>query len=96
MNTNAIVQDVPSVEIAISYAGDDLIRDGKQDLLTPLLDIKHLGTELNIPISHKIIEGHGGILDMKSGDGLNYFIIKLPMLDRRSANISIEGGRFSG
>lgn len=96
MNTNAVVQDVPSVEIAISYAGEEMIRDGKQDLLTPLLDIKHLGTELNIPISHKIIEGHGGILDMKSGDGLNKFIIKLPILDRRSANISIEGGRISG
>lgn len=96
MNTNAVIQECPSVEISISYEGDELIGEGKQDLLTPLLDIKHLGTELNIPISHKIIEGHGGILDIKSGDGLNTFIIKLPILDRRSANISIEGGRISG
>jgi nitrogen-specific signal transduction histidine kinase len=96
MNTNAVVQDVPSVEVAISFAGDELIREGKQDLLKPLLDIKHLGTELNIPISHKIIEGHGGSLDIRSGDGLNTFIIKLPILDRRSTNISIEGGRLSG
>lgn len=96
MNTNAVVKDVPSVEIAISYTGDELVREGKQDLLKPLLDIKHLGTELNIPISHKIIEGHDGSLDIKSGDGVNSFIIKLPILDRRTANISIEGGRISG
>jgi PAS domain S-box-containing protein len=96
MNTNAVIQEVPFVEISISFAGDELVGEGKQDLLTPLLDIKHLGTELNIPISHKIIEGHGGILDIKSGDGLNTFLIKLPILDRRSANISIEGGRISG
>ncbi len=96
MNTNAVVQEVPSVEIAISFAGDELISDGKQDLLKPLLDIKHLGTELNIPISHKIIEGHGGSLDIKSAEGINTFIIKLPILERRSANISIEGGRISG
>ena len=96
MSASATVQEVPSVEMTISYEGDALIREGKQNLLTPLLDIKHLGTELNIPISHKIIEGHGGSLDIKSTDGLNSFIIKLPILDRRSANISIQGGRING
>lgn len=96
MSASATVQEVPSVEMIISYEGDALIREGKQNLLTPLLDIKHLGTELNIPISHKIIEGHGGSLDIKSTDGLNSFIIKLPILDRRSANISIQGGRING
>jgi nitrogen-specific signal transduction histidine kinase len=96
MNTNAVAQEVPSVEIAISFAGDELIGEGKQDLMKPLLDIKHLGTELNIPISHKIIEGHGGSLDVKSGDGINAFIVKLPILERRSSIISIEGGRISG
>ncbi|MEW6600105.1 MAG: histidine kinase dimerization/phospho-acceptor domain-containing protein [Nitrospirota bacterium] len=96
MNANPLLQDVPSVEIAVSFAGEEVSGDAKQDLLKPLLDIKHLGTELNIPISNKIIEGHGGSLDMKSGNGLNTFIIKLPILDRRSTNISIEGGRISG
>lgn len=96
MNTNAVIQEVPTVEINLSFAGDELAGEGKQDFLKPLLDIKHLGTELNIPISNKIIEGHGGTLEMKSGDGLNIFTIKLPIPDRRSANISIEGGRISG
>jgi nitrogen-specific signal transduction histidine kinase len=96
MSTDAIVHEVPFVEISISFEGGELIMDGKQDLFKPLLDIKHLGTELNIPISHKVIEGHGGSLDIKSGDGLNAFIIKLPILDRRGVNISIQGGRISG
>ena len=96
MNASAVVQDAPSVEVSISFEGDEAIKDGKQNLLKPLLDITHLGTELNVPISHKIIEGHGGSLDIRSGDGLNAFVINLPILDRRAANISIEGGRISG
>ncbi len=96
MNTNAVIKEVPCVEISLSFEGDELSKEGKPDLLKPLLDIKHLGTELNIPISHKIIEGHGGVLDIRSGAGLNAFIITLPILDRRSTNISIEGGHING
>ncbi len=95
ININALVQDDRTVELLISYEGAESIKDGNQYLLKPLLDIKHLGTELNVPISHKIIEGHGGSLDMKSEDGLNTFVIKLPIMERRSANISIKGGRIS-
>ncbi|HDH05569.1 MAG TPA: GAF domain-containing protein [Nitrospirae bacterium] len=96
MDVDTIMQDTPFIEISIKYAGDISIRDGKQNLLKPLLDIGHLGTELNVPISHKIIEGHSGSLDMKSEGGINTFIIRLPVVDRRSSEVSFERGHFSG
>ncbi len=96
MNAHARIQDAPFVEMSLSYSGDESIKDEKHDLLKPLLDIKHLGTELNVPISHKIIEGHSGSLEIKSEDGVNAFIITLPILDRRGTNVSIKGGHISG
>jgi len=95
MNANIFMDRPSSVEILITYDGDESIEDGKQDLLKPLLDIKNLGTELNVPISNKIIEGHGGSLDIKSKEGINTYLIRLPILDRRGATVSYEGGCVS-
>jgi nitrogen-specific signal transduction histidine kinase len=96
MNAGAKLHDVPFVDVLITYSSDKPIEKEKETLLKPLLDIKHLGTELNVPLSHKIIEGHGGSLDMKSEDGIDAFIIKLPIHDRRSADVSVEGGHTGG
>ncbi len=96
MNANIFMDRPSSVEILITYDGDESIEDGKQDLLKPLLDIKNLGTELNVPISNKIIEGHGGSLDIKSKEGINTYLIRLPILDGRGATVSYEGGCESG
>ncbi len=83
MSAGTIMHDVPSVVISIKYRGDKSIEKGKKNLLKPLLDINNLGAELNIPISHKIIEGHNGNIDIKSEEGTNSFIIKLPALERK-------------
>jgi nitrogen-specific signal transduction histidine kinase len=95
MNANIFMGYPSSVEILITYDGDESIEDGKQDLLKPLLDIKNLGIELNVPISNKIIEGHGGSLDIKSREGINTYIIRLPIFDRRGSTVSYEGGYVS-
>jgi nitrogen-specific signal transduction histidine kinase len=93
---NAILMEhSASVEILITYDGDESIEERKQDLLKPLLDIKNLGAELNVPISNKIIEGHGGSLDIKSKEGINTYIIRLPVVDRRGAAVTSKGGYFS-
>jgi two-component system, sporulation sensor kinase E len=92
MNANIFMDRPSSVEILITYDGDESVEDGKQDLLKPLLDIKNLGTELNVPISNKIIEGHGGSLDIKCKEGINTYLIRLPIIDRRGATVSYEGG----
>ena len=96
MSTSTRMHDIPSIEISISYSGDESAKEGKQDLLKPLTDINHLGTELNVPISQKIIEGHSGSLDLKSEGDINTFVIRLPIVDRRSSNVSARGGHISG
>ncbi len=90
MNGRKIMQDPPYLEISIQYSGQEISEEEKKNLLRPLLDINNLGTELNIPISHKIIEGHNGSIDIKSTEGSNTFIIKLPIIDRRGVIISVE------
>jgi nitrogen-specific signal transduction histidine kinase len=65
-------------------------------MLKPLLDIEHLGTELNIPISHKIIEAHDGRLDIRSVGNVDSFIISLPIAESRDAAVPSEGGHRNG
>ena len=89
-------QDASFVEISITYAGDKPLEEGRQGMLKPLLDIKNLGAELNLPISNKIIEGHYGKLDINSIEGINTFIISLPLFNAGQADASYKGGYVSG
>ena len=82
-------------EITLSFAGENALEEGKQNLLKPLLDIKDLGVELNIPISNKIIEGHNGTLDILSSEGMNSFVIRFPIIESNNAPISIEEGHVN-
>jgi PAS domain S-box-containing protein len=88
-----VIWGLPSAEISIRYEGNELTESEKQDLLKPLLDISNLGTELNVPTSLKIIESHKGSLEIKSGNGSNIFAIRLPGIERRSPEISVEEKR---
>jgi PAS domain S-box-containing protein len=94
--TSAEFKDNAFVEIKITYGGEESGKEEEQNLLKPLLDIDHLGKELNVPISDKIIEGHDGSLEIKKEGNVNIFFIRLPILDRRSSRIPIGGGDVSG
>jgi len=96
MRANILMEHPPFVEILITYDGDDSSEKVRQSMLKPLFDFENLGSELNIPISNKIIEGHGGSLTIKDREGINTFIIKLPIIDRRSEPVSCSGGFISG
>jgi nitrogen-specific signal transduction histidine kinase len=96
MNARAISGEKAMVELAITYGTDKKGKEGDQDLLKPLLDIHHLGTELNVPISNKIIEGHDGILDIIHKDDLNSFVIRLPLVNSQSDGTSMKGGEERG
>jgi nitrogen-specific signal transduction histidine kinase len=76
-----------SVEISLKYDGNKLTDEEKESLLRPLTDLDNLSVELNLPISRKIIEAHNGSLDIKSENGSNFFIIKLPLMERSTAAI---------
>ena len=84
------------IEISIDYNNAGKNTRGGKVLLKPLLEIEHLGTELNIPISHKIIEGHDGSLDLVSEGERDSFIIRLPIVENKDGKVSTEGGHLSG
>jgi nitrogen fixation/metabolism regulation signal transduction histidine kinase len=84
----------PSVEILMKFGGDEFTSEEKHNLLKRLLEIDNLGAELNVQISHNIIENHSGNMDVKSQKDENMFIIKLPIIDRRSVAMNIEEGRI--
>ena len=93
MSTSVVTVDLPSVMITITFSGDTALKQGREHLLKPFLDVDHLGSELNVPISHKIIEGHGGRLDMKSEGIINTFVISLPTI-KRSTDTALVKGRY--
>jgi len=96
MGTDRSGQRGSVVEISISFNNSGRNKKSREVLLKPLLEIEHLGTELNIPISNKIIEGHEGSLDLISEGDTDSFIIRLPIVENRDATVSSEGGRVSG
>jgi len=85
----------PSVEISLRYYGIELTDEEKESLLGPLTDLDNLSVGLNLPISRKIIEAHNGSLNIKSENGVNVFIIRLPLIERRNAAISIDRGKLN-
>ena len=91
-----VTDDVSGAVISIKYSGERPLEQGNQELLKPLPDIDNLGDELNIPISHKIIKGHGGSLDIRSEGSVNTFIISLPVFSVRNDTISVKGGHIRG
>lgn len=92
LSCDAAMTDRNFIELKIKYRGGESLDSLKDNGLKPLLDINHLGTELNVPLSLKIIEGHQGRLDIKSEDDINTFIVTLPVIGSRKAEVSIEGG----
>ncbi|MBI4697677.1 MAG: PAS domain-containing protein [Nitrospirae bacterium] len=94
MSARVIMKDPPGVEILLKYSGEEISETERKNLLTPLHDIDGLGTEMNMPISHKIIEGHEGSIDIQSEEGSNTFIIRLPAVDRRASQIPLEVRRI--
>ncbi len=96
MTINVRDDDVPSADIAIKYSGGIPVEGEDQEQLRSLPEFDNLGSELNIPICHKIIKGHGGTLDIRSEDSVNTFIISLPVFYSGNDTLSVKGGFIRG
>lgn len=90
ISARTVMKGLPFMEIRIEFEGEELTEEDKENLLKPLTDVDNLETELNIPISHKIINSHNGSLDISSKEGKNIFIINVPALERRSVSIESD------
>ncbi|MGQ9570348.1 MAG: histidine kinase dimerization/phospho-acceptor domain-containing protein [Thermodesulfovibrionales bacterium] len=89
----ATMQDgSPYIEISVNYSGKEFTDKEKEEFFRPILDMDKLGKELNVPISRKIIEGHGGSLSIKSEKGNNSFVIKLTVIEVSNtlSNIGVD------
>jgi nitrogen-specific signal transduction histidine kinase len=78
LQINQDMKKQDSVEIAVKFSGEPLSDDEREMLLRPLLDIDAFGIELNVPISHKIIEDLHGTLSITSSKEGNALVITLP------------------
>ncbi len=80
LNMETLKEDAAFMEITIKYNGDDSTGNGGGSMYRSVLSVDNLGAALNIPISNKIIEAHGGSISIKSESGSNTFSIKMPLL----------------
>jgi nitrogen fixation/metabolism regulation signal transduction histidine kinase len=78
LQINQDMKKQDSVEIAVKFSGEPLSDEEREMLLRPLLDIDAFGIELNVPISHKIIEDLHGTLSITSSKEGNALVITLP------------------
>jgi signal transduction histidine kinase len=78
-----ITLDRVGPEFVISFRdnGSGIAPDNLQRIFEPFYTTKTDGTGLGLAVTRKIIEGHGGKLDIESGVGLGTTVsIRLPML----------------
>jgi len=68
----------PSIEVAISDTGAGIDADVREKLFVPFFTTKQGGTGLGLPICRRIVEAHGGELDVHSvrGQG-STFVVRL-------------------
>ncbi len=92
ISARTVMKGLPSMEVRVGFEGNEFTDEEKENILRPLTEVDDLETELNIPISHKIISGHNGSLDISSEDGKNFFIISIPAIERRSTSSESDKG----
>ncbi len=87
LSADTMLDNRPFVEISIKYEGQEIENtlDSKENLpqALPNLDLDNFNSELNLSLCQKIIEEHKGDLSVKSENGSNTFVIKLPV-ERRN------------
>ncbi len=70
----------PAVEIAVRDDGPGLDPETAAQIFTPFFTTKQSGTGLGLPITRRLVEAHGGALDVRSREGAGAtFAVRLPV-----------------
>jgi hypothetical protein len=68
----------PAIEISIQDNGLGIVSEVRGEVFDAFFTTKPKGTGLGMAIARRIIEAHGGQLDLGVADGGAQFIIRLP------------------
>lgn len=81
----------PSVELEVADTGEGISQKDQKSIFIPFFTTKERGTGLGLAICQRIIEGHGGTINLRSRKGLGTtFTIHLPVEPPRVPP-SVEG-----
>ena len=71
------------LEIAVVDEGDGIEASELENLFIPFYTTKSDGTGLGLPICQRIVQAHGGEIDVVSAIGRgSAFLVRLPLLER--------------
>jgi PAS domain S-box-containing protein len=82
--------DLPTLRVAIEDSGVGIPQRALKSVFDPFFSTKVSGSGLGLPVTKRIIQDHGGRIDVKSEEGLGTtFIFDLP-IDRRPISQEIK------
>jgi signal transduction histidine kinase len=67
---------LPAIEIAVQDSGEGIAPDDLDNVFIPFFTTKYEGTGLGLPLCQRIVEAHGGELEVssKTGVGSTFFV----------------------
>ena len=76
-------------EIGIADTGQGIAAEDLERIFNPFFTTRQEGTGLGLAITHRIVEGHGGKIEVKSEVGRGTrFVMRLPLAKEESAGVS--------
>jgi signal transduction histidine kinase len=73
-----VFEESPAIEVAIQDNGSGVAADARRYVFDAFFTTKTKGTGLGMAIARRIIEAHGGRLELGDSEGGAEFVIQLP------------------
>ncbi len=86
-------KDAPAIEIAVEDTGVGITPEDLDKLFVPFFTTRHDGTGLGLAISRRIVQAHGGELDVSSAVGKgSTFTVRVPLQAAADEQRSLAAG----
>ena len=75
-----VVRDgVPLAQVSIKDTGGGVLAEARKKIFEPFFTTKAMGTGLGLAVVRRIVEGHGGTIELVSAAGGAEFLLHLPL-----------------
>lgn len=81
--------------VSVQDNGEGVPEDLRPHLFDPFVSSKPKGSGLGLPVVAKIVDDHGGVIEMDSQPGRTIFRVMLPMSDSTDINVMANANRES-